>query len=175
MKGGPKRRRILSVTFLIFWVFAAAAGPIAAAEPVPILVLDFELFDTSLEGEVKGVNPDEQARLKLISDQLRAMLGASAQYKLVDTTPAAQEISDGGNWQDCPGCDTKIARKLGAKLAVTGQVQKVSNLILNINIYVRSVETGKVVQFAGADIRGNTDKSWMRGVSWLVRNRLLRK
>jgi hypothetical protein len=45
---------------------------------------------------------------------------------------------------------------------------------LNINIYVRSVETGKVVQFAGADIRGNTDKSWTRGVSWLVRNRLLK-
>ena len=53
-------------------------------------------------------------------------------------------------------------------------MQKVSNLILNINIYVRNVETGKMVSAASADIRGNTDQSWKRGVSYLVRNRLLK-
>ena len=43
-------------------------------------------------------------------------------------------------------------------------MQKVSNLILNINIYVRDAETGDLVAAASADIRGNTDKSWSRGV-----------
>ena len=33
---------------------------------------------------------------------------------------------------------------LGADLAITGVVQKVSNLILNINIYVRDVHTGRL-------------------------------
>ena len=33
-----------------------------------LLVFDFELLDTSLEGEIKGINDDEQERLKLISD-----------------------------------------------------------------------------------------------------------
>ncbi len=26
----------------------------------------------------------------------------------------------------------------------------------------------------GADIRGNTDETWSRGLSWLVRNRLMK-
>jgi hypothetical protein len=52
-------------------------------------------------------------------------------------------------------------------------VQKVSNLILNVNIYLRSAHTGHLVTSASADMRGNTDESWSRTVSYLVRNRLL--
>ena len=167
--------RALFGGLLLSPVSLVAATAIHAAEPIPITVIDFELYDTSLEGEVKGINPDEQERLKLISNQLREMLGASDLYTIVDTTPAAAEIAAGGNWQSCPGCDTKIAKALGAKLSITGQVQKVSNLILNINVYVRDADTGEVIKVAGADIRGNTDKSWQRGVSWLVRNRLLKQ
>jgi hypothetical protein len=54
-------------------------------------------------------------------------------------------------------------------------VQKVSNLILNINIRVSEAASGKVIAAASADIRGNTDESWTRGVEWLVKNRLLAK
>ncbi len=161
----------LIVLFAVQWVSPSARG----ADPVPVAVFDFELYDTSLEGEMMGVNADERNRLQLISDQLRNMLGASERYNIIDVAPASKLIEDAGNWQNCPGCDTKIAKTLGAELSVTGEVQKVSNLILNINIYVRSVETGKILQSASADIRGNTDKSWKRGVSYLVRNRLLRK
>ncbi len=174
MRVRPSLVRGRSFAALLFCAWLLSSAPLFAQGSVPIIVLDFELYDTSLEGEVKGLNADEQERLKLISGQLRELLGASDRYSIIDTAPAAQQIADGGNWQDCTGCDIKIAQLLGAQLAVTGRVQKVSNLILNINIYVRSVDTGKVVQFAGADIRGNTDKSWMRGVSWLVRNRLLK-
>ena len=51
-------------------------------------------------------------------------------------------------------------------------VQKVSNLILNMNIYLRDVHTGHS-SAASADMRGNTDESWSRAMSYLVRNRLL--
>jgi hypothetical protein len=54
-------------------------------------------------------------------------------------------------------------------------VQKVSNLILNINIRVSNAQSGQVLAAASADIRGNTDESWTRGVEWLVKNRLLAK
>ena len=161
----------LFILFAAQWVSPSVRG----ADPVPVAVFDFELYDTSLEGAMKGVNAEEQSRLQLISDQLRDMLGASDRYRIVDVAPASKLVEEAGNWQNCPGCDTKIAKTLGAELSVTGEVQKVSNLILNINIYVRSVETGKMIQSASADIRGNTDKSWKRGVSYLVRNRLLRK
>jgi len=75
--------------------------------------------------------------------------------------------------QACGGCDVQYAQKLGADLAITGVVQKVSNLILNINIYLRDVHTGRLVTAVSADMRGNTDESWSRATNYLVRNRLL--
>jgi hypothetical protein len=52
-------------------------------------------------------------------------------------------------------------------------VQKVSNLILNINIYLRDARDDRMLQAMSADIRGNTDESWSRGLSYLIRNKLL--
>ncbi len=56
---------------------------------------------------------------------------------------------------------------------MTGLIQKVSNLILNFNVYVREARTGELLRTGSVDIRGNTDESWRRGVAYLVRNRLL--
>ena len=49
-------------------------------------------------------------------------------------------------------------------------MQKVSNLILNINLQLRDVATGKLVQAASTDIRGNTDESWEHGIRYLIKN-----
>ena len=67
----------------------------------------------------------------------------------------------------------EYAQKLGADLSITGLVQKVSALILNMNIYLRDVHTGKLITGMSADFRGNTDESWSRAMSYLIRNRLL--
>jgi hypothetical protein len=45
----------------------------------------------------------------------------------------------------------------------------VSNLILNINLEVRS-ESGVMRYRGSVDIRGNTDESWLRGVRRLAEN-----
>ena len=135
-------------------------------------VFDFELIDTSLEGEMRGPQDAETARLALISDYLREKLAESGKYVIVDTAPAATAIQAAGYIHTCNGCDADIARSLGADIAVTGTVQKVSNLILNVNIYTRDAATGERTAAMSVDIRGNTDKSWLRGVSYIVRNRL---
>ena len=67
----------------------------------------------------------------------------------------------------------RLAQRIGAELAITGTVQKVSNLILNMNIYVRKASTGATIAAMSADMRGNTDETWSRTLDWLVRNRLL--
>ncbi|MFQ5467498.1 MAG: DUF3280 domain-containing protein [Kiloniellaceae bacterium] len=139
-----------------------------------VAAFDFELFDTSLEGELHGENPAEQRRLAAISDQFRQLLADSARYDVVDLVPASQDIAAVGMFRGCNRCDVQIARGLGAQVSMTGVVQKVSNLILNVNIYVRDARSGDLLQVMSADIRGNTDRSWARGVSWLVRNRLLK-
>ena len=153
----------------------APAMPAGAGPAKTVAVFDFELINTSLEGEVYGTRPDEAARLKLISDELRRLLGESGRYLVIDQSPAAAEIAEAGFLHGCNGCAAGIARKLGAETAITGTVQKVSNLILSINVSVRDAETGKLLQGVSVDIRGNTDKSWTRGVSYLARNRLLRQ
>ena len=55
--------------------------PATADSPIPTAVFDFELIDTSLEGEVSGQRADEQRRLKLISDQLRRQLSESGRFR----------------------------------------------------------------------------------------------
>ncbi len=170
-RGGAFRAPRLWLTLALFvglWQPAAAEPAVRAA------VFDFELIDTSLEGEMSGQRADEQQRLKMISEQLRRQLSESGRYVVVDEAPAAQAIAEAGYLHGCNGCEADIARALGAELAITGTVQKVSNLILNINIYLRDAKSGESLGGMSADIRGNTDKSWSRGVSYLVRNRLLK-
>ena len=158
------------------WVAMALIGMVAAlparAAERAIAVFDFELIDTSLEGEKSGPRADEQARLARTSEQLRQRLTESGRFTLVDMGPVKAQAR-ASNLQACGGCDAQLARKVGAELAITGTVQKVSNLILNVSIYVREAATGRHVAAMYADFRGNTDESWSRALDWLVRNRLL--
>ena len=142
------------------------------ADPPKVAVFDFELVDTSLQGEVNGPRTDEQGRLMRVGDQLRKELTESGKFHLLDISPV-NAAAHGSNLQACGGCDVQYAQRLGADLVITGVVQKVSNLILNINIYLRDVHSGRLVTVASADMRGNTDESWSRAMSYLVRNRLL--
>jgi hypothetical protein len=144
----------------------------ARAQSPKTAVFDFELADTSLEGEKSGPQVEEQARLRSISDQVRKGLGDSGQFDLVDMAPVRAEAHN-ANLQACGGCDVQFAQKLGADLAVTGVVHKVSTLILNMTIFVRNARTGHLITAANADFRGNTDESWARTTSFLLRNRLL--
>jgi len=163
--------RSASIVSLILLLVPAVAMIAAAAERT-VAVFDFELIDSSLEGEIRGSRPDEQERLARAGDHLRNRLRESGRFSVIDLAPAAAEAR-ASNLQACGGCDTRLAGRLGAELAVTGTVQKVSNLILNMNIYVREVQSGKLIAAMSADMRGNTDESWSRALEWLVRNRFL--
>ena len=150
----------------------AATSAAAAGEPRTVAVFDFELVDTSLDGELQGTRPEELARLGMVGDLVRERLGASGAYRLVDTDPAAAAVARAGRLRTCNGCELRIAADLGAELALVGWVQKVSNLILNVNMVMREVATGRLVGGGSVDIRGNTDESWSRGAAYLVRHRL---
>ena len=132
---------------------------VARATASQVAVFDFELIDTSLQGEVDGPRPDEQGRLMRTGDQVRKALADAAAHA--------------SNLQACGGCEVQLARQIGADLVITGTVQKVSNLILNINFYLHDVHTGQLVTTMSADMRGNTDESWTRAADYLLRNRLL--
>ncbi|KQT70005.1 MULTISPECIES: DUF3280 domain-containing protein [unclassified Aureimonas] len=146
------------------------AWPVAAAEKT-VAVFDFELIDTSLEGELNGVDPRQTQRLTLLAPKLRADIDAEPELGLVDTGPVAARAKEQALLK-CERCAIDLGRDLGADIVVTGTVQKVSNLILNINAYGHEVATGKLVAQGSADIRGNNDEMWVRGVAALWRNTL---
>jgi len=144
----------------------------ARADPPKLALFDFELLDTSLEGEMRGPQADERDRLILISDQMRRQLTESGKFQLLDISPV-KAAAEGSNLQACGGCDVQYAQRIGADLVITGVMRKISTLILNLTIFVRDVNTGQLITAMNADFRGNTDESWTRATSYLVRNRLL--
>ena len=160
------------VTNAALFLLLACAATAHAAGMTRIAVFDFELIDNSLDGSIYGTADAEKQRLQRLGEQLRKALADSGRYEVADIGPVA-EAARGSNLQACGGCDGDFAQKIGASFAITGTVQKVSNLILNISLYVRDVHSGDVIRSMSADMRGNTDESWARALSWLVKNRLL--
>ncbi|MCV3274198.1 DUF3280 domain-containing protein [Roseobacter sinensis] len=129
------------------------------------------LLDTSLQSSTAGENTAEQDRLAMLEEMVAARF-AEEGYELVDIEPARAEIGRVVNLAKCYGCDTRIAAGLGADYSLVGEVQKVSDLILAINLQLRAAETGEMVKGAVVDIRGNTDESWQRGMRYILKNRL---
>jgi hypothetical protein len=110
----------------------------------------------------------------MLDHLFREKLDASGRFKIVPIPPDMQkEIAEGPAIRNCNGCQRDLAKKIGADWAAWGTVQKVSNLILNINVYMQDAETGKLSFIKSVDIRGNTDESWRHGLDYLLRNYLL--
>jgi hypothetical protein len=111
-------------------------------------------------------------RLAWLGNELRRRLTQSGRAEVVNIAGISAR-AHASNLRACGGCDAAFGSELGAKYSITGWVQKVSNVILNVNIVVRDVETGRVLSGKSVDMRGNTDESWSRALDWLVRNYLL--
>jgi hypothetical protein len=151
---------------------ALSPGPVLAADaPLKtIILLDFELIDGTLD---RASDEAQRERLKKISDALRQEFIDRRFYTVLDNKPQEALIADlKGRFTlyDCNGCDADIGKALGADRTLTAWVQKVSNLILNINIQIRDVQSGLVVLTRSVDIRGNTDVSWLRGIHYMARS-----
>jgi len=133
--------------------------------------MDFELINEMRDYETEETQAALQRRLILISDALRQEFDQREMYRIVDNNVAAKLIADQKAQQDlrnCNGCELDIGRALDADVIIIGWVQKVSNLILNLNIEVKDVATGKTLYTKSVDLRSNSDKSWLRGIRYMV-------
>ena len=139
--------------------------------PPSVAFFGFQLINTSLQ----STTAEEQARIRMLDDAFRKKLDASGRFKIVPIPPdVLQEIAAAPEISSCNGCERDFAIKAGADWAAWGTVQKVSNLILNINVYIEDARQKKMEFVKSVDIRGNTDKSWQRGLNYMLRHYLLR-
>ncbi|MBB95333.1 MAG: hypothetical protein CML68_12165 [Rhodobacteraceae bacterium] len=156
------------------WMIVAGvvSGPALAQETSPKSVAFFGV--TLINTGVEAITDTERARKAAAEAQIVDMMTASGRFTFVDTASIAEKADLYANLAQCNGCDTTFAKELGADLAMTGEFQKTSNLILSFTLYLRDAQTGALVGGGSADIRGNTDDSWQRGVSYILRNRILK-
>lgn len=148
---------------------ALLVTPHAGAQAPRAAVFAFELVDTSLHAQSQDPEPADLERLARLDAQLLDLLARSGQYApvAVAADPAGPDL------RTCNGCEIGAARSAGAQVSVIGWVQKVSTLILNINLVVRDVTTGRRIAAGSVDIRGDNDEAWRRGLAYLLRNRIL--
>jgi len=167
------RARVARKLGRLAWLGLAllACAPATAVEPKSLALMDFELIDEMRQYESAQARRETDRRLVLITSELAQEFARRDMYRVV--APAAQlieKLKASYELRACNGCEIDIGKALGADRVALCWVQKVSNLILNINISVQSVPTGETVYAKSVDIRGNTDEAWLRGVRRLVDN-----
>ena len=155
----------------MFWAEAwICHAQMHAAERKTIAILEFDLVDDQRELSPATI---EYQRLTAIHDQLQEEVAKNGLYRVIDVGPAAELIKmhqSRSQLHECNGCELDIARSLQADRVLVGWVQKVSNLIVNINIQIEDATTGAILLNKSVDLRGNTDESWRRGVSYIVKS-----
>ena len=139
-----------------------AATAVAQAAP-KAAIFPFELIDVSIEGALPA-RADEAQRLVLVTEELRQL--ASRNCAMRCSTLAGSHPRSRGPHRFTSAMDARsILRAGSAQRSPQRDRAEVSNSILNIHIYVRDVGSGKLTKVHQADIRGNTDESWLRGIS----------
>lgn len=154
------------------------AGPPTADSPRTLLMLPFDMVDSSLQGEMNhGPLEADIARLERTQGVVRRALSDRDEFRLVDAAPVTEDIAQARQsyryLYECNGCEIDLGRAAGAELVLTGWVQKVSNLIININATLYDVQRGKAIAGASVDMRGNTDRTWRAAALYLVNHSLI--
>jgi hypothetical protein len=161
--------RLIPLLIALVTGTCAVIGPASAApagKPVPAAVFEIELVDTSGESSSQA----QKERIEATTAALREKLIETGYFQPVDLAPASDRIA---GFKSCEQCLLGVAKDMGAEVAVLGKVNKISTLILSMDITVRDVSDGKVTARGTADIRGDNDRSWLRGMEWLIQHRIV--
>jgi hypothetical protein len=149
---------------------SAPRAPGAGALP-RLAVLDFELIDDQNNPLTKAA---QEVRLRKATQQLQQELAERRLYDVVDPAPSAALQGELRSQQAflyrCDDCADQVGALLGVDLVMGTWVQKVSELILNLNVQVYARRRRQVVFSKSVDMRSNDDVSWTRAVRYLVRD-----
>ncbi|MDR5796808.1 DUF3280 domain-containing protein [Caballeronia sp. LZ008] len=144
---------------------------LAQSAPQSIAMLDCTLIDDNAAYNDAEIDRIQSARLAMVSGAFRDDLRESALFRVADNAKASDLIATLKSTQDmnaCNGCELRVAKELGTSRVGVCWVQKISNLILNMNLRVEDANSGAMLFQRSVDIRGNTDLSWKRGAKALV-------
>jgi hypothetical protein len=170
------RAPLVALGIATFVVLASVAigGRSTAAAPAPKTVAMLSVQFLNDHADLEPTTGAERDRLASIEELFKSEVEASGRYSFVSIpSDVAAKMAAGPEIGNCGGCEFDYGKQLGGDLAAWITVQKVSDLILNINVYMADISTRKMMFVRSVDIRGNTNESWTRGLTYLVKNYLL--
>ncbi|MGF1611973.1 MAG: DUF3280 domain-containing protein [Kiloniellales bacterium] len=154
-------------------VLASQPSNATQPDPVKIAVFDFELVDKSAGGGIVEPDAADRENLRMSAEEARRMLSASGRYSLVDASSAADDVSSAGGVQYCNGCESPLAKELGADQSMIGLITRITRTEYTLQILVRDAQTGEVLSNAFTGLRMGANYSWPRGVKSLMRSSIL--
>lgn len=158
--------------FLMAAVLGASSPSFAVQDTAPqkATFLGFRFIANS-----QPMTPDESARLMKIEQSFIAKLENGQKYAFVPLPEEMRKsIAAGQPVGECGGCEIDYGKKQGVPVVIWGTVQKVSNLILNLNIYMADVPESKMLFVKSVDMRGNTDETWEQALNYMVKRYILK-
>jgi len=164
---------VMMAALMIVAAFLTGLPSARAETQAPSLAL----LDVRFLNDNKGYEPTtdaERRRLAAMAKQFASAVSRSGKYEMKPVTDAVRaEVASGQPIGSCGGCEASYGKELKVDRVAWLTVQKVSNLILNMNLYVADPATDKLTFLKSVDIRGNTDESWSRSLKYLLDNYFL--
>lgn len=162
---------------LAMMALAAVACPGARAGdavPTKVAVYDFELNDFSAGGGIIAMDARDVQYLGEATAEARRQLVQSGRYALVDTAPVAGEASvKARDIRGCGTCIGALTRKLGAAQGVLGTITRINRTEYTLLIQFFDAGSGEPVANYYTSLRMGANYAWPRGVTWLMKNRIL--
>ncbi|MGB8275747.1 MAG: DUF2380 domain-containing protein [Alphaproteobacteria bacterium] len=151
---------------------AGTAGS-AAAGPQKLALFPFTF------SAMAGAKPDpaRDERLASMTAILRDAAAKSRRFALVpipDPMQAPKGSAVSRLFPGCASCAIEAARELGADVAWIAEVQQVTAIMHSITVTAWDAKTGRELSESRADVRGDDDATWKKGVEWLIQNRLFK-
>ncbi|MCX7900584.1 MAG: DUF3280 domain-containing protein [Methylocystis sp.] len=159
-------RRAILAAITIATPFAAHAETLTGKR---LLVLGFDMLDTSQEPVDQRA--DHERRLARLRDDVAAGLAAKRVYEIVDRAPSEKALVETlarTYLRTCNGCDIEFGRQTSADFVLLGQVNKVSTLIMSMDVTIKSVKLGQPLYSQRFDFRGDNDKAWERATKYVI-------
>jgi hypothetical protein len=166
--------RAACAALLAALVLAPLSAPASAEGAAPKSSAMLGVFFQNDNEGYEQTSDAERARMVAIESQFKTALEATGKYQFVPMKADVQaDITKGQMIAECGGCEIDYGKRLGADTITWVRVQKISNLIMNLNVYMADVETRKMTFLHSVDIRNNTDESWSRSMTYLLNNYFL--